>query len=67
MTVWREIGMGSNGRITEEDLYAPVRDYLTERGFSVKGEVEHCDIAAVKGETLPVVEMKLTLFCLTGV
>lgn len=53
--------MGLNERIIEEDLYAPVRDYLISQGYSVKGEVEHCDIAAVKGDKLLVVEMKLTL------
>jgi len=53
--------MGENDHILERDLYAPVKDYLVSRGYSVKGEVEHCDIVAVKGDTLLAVEMKLTL------
>ncbi len=45
----------------EEDLYAPIRDYLKEAGYTVKGEVGHCDIMAVKHDELLVVEMKKTL------
>jgi len=45
----------------EEDLYAPIRDYLTEEGYTVKGEVGHCDVMAVKHEDVLVVEMKKTL------
>lgn len=45
----------------EEDLYAPIRDYLTKEGYTVKGEVGHCDIMAVKYDDVLVVEMKKTL------
>lgn len=45
----------------EEDLYKPVYDYLNGLGYTVRGEVKHCDIAAVRGEELLVVEMKKTL------
>ena len=45
----------------EEDLYRPVHNYLCELGYVVRGEVKHCDIAAVKGEQLLVVEMKKSL------
>lgn len=47
--------------IIEEDLYAPIRDYLEECGFLVKGEVEHCDVTAMKDDVILVVEMKLSL------
>jgi hypothetical protein len=47
--------------IMEEDLYAPVKDYLTKQGYDVKGEVRNCDVSALKGETLLVVEMKKIL------
>ncbi len=32
----------------ETDLYEPVRDWLIAAGWKVRGEVLHCDIAAVK-------------------
>lgn len=49
------------GKILEEDLYIPVRDYLIMNGFDVKAEVEHCDVAACKEDCLLVVEMKISL------
>lgn len=45
----------------EEDLYKPIYNYLCELGYVVRSEVNHCDIAAVKGEQLLVVEMKKSL------
>ncbi len=48
-------------KLIEEDLYGPVRDYLQGFGYEVRGEVKDCDIVAVKGEVLLVVEMKRTL------
>ncbi len=45
----------------ETDLYPPLRDYLTAQGYTVRGEVKHCDLAAVKGEDLIVVEIKTAL------
>ncbi len=45
----------------ECDLYEPVRDFLLEQGFAVRGEVHGCDITASKGEILLVVELKLRL------
>jgi len=45
-------------KILETDLYAPVRDYLVSQGYTVHSEVKHCDITAVKGEELVVVELK---------
>lgn len=45
----------------EEDLYAPIKDHLMEAGYTVKGEVGHCDIMAVKHEEVLVVEMKKSL------
>lgn len=49
------------GTLYEEDLYAPIRDYLTGEGYTVKGEVKHCDVMAVKYDEMLVVEMKKTL------
>lgn len=42
----------------ETDLYAPIRAFLEEEGYQVQAEVKDCDIAAVKGERLIVVELK---------
>ena len=45
----------------ETDLYPLLHEYLTAQGYTVRGEVKHCDIAAVKGDDLIVIEMKLAL------
>lgn len=45
----------------EEELYAPIREYLQVQGYEVKGEVEHCDVTAIKGDEVLVVEMKMNL------
>lgn len=42
----------------EQDMYAPIYDFLTEQGYEVRGEVKGCDIAAYKDEKLTVVELK---------
>ena len=44
----------------ESDLYEPIRDLLTTQGFTVRGEVKGCDIAAVRDDALWLIEMKLT-------
>ena len=47
--------------LIESDLYFPVKRFLESQDFKVKGEVEHCDIVAVRGqEELLVVELKLS-------
>lgn len=45
----------------EEELYEPIKAYLCEGGFEVKGEVKSCDVTAVMGDIVLVVEMKTTL------
>jgi len=45
----------------ESDLYNPIKTMLTDQGFTVRGEVKGCDIAAVKDDMLWVVEMKLSI------
>jgi hypothetical protein len=47
--------------LSETDLYAPVCRYLTENGYTVRGEVMSCDVAAVRGDDLIVVELKRSL------
>lgn len=42
----------------ESDLYEPIKNYLEALGYDVKAEVKDCDVAAVRGEELIVVELK---------
>ncbi len=44
--------------IRESDLYGPIRDYLVAQGYTVRGEVKDCDITAVKGDDLIIIELK---------
>jgi len=46
---------------SETDLYRPVADYLADAGYTVRSEVHNCDIAAVKGDDLVIIELKLAL------
>lgn len=45
-------------KIFETDLFNPVREFLINNGYSVNSEVKNCDITAVKGDELLVVELK---------
>ena len=45
-------------KLLEQDLYSPVRDYLTGLGYEVKGEVKDCDVTAMRDGELIVVELK---------
>jgi len=42
----------------ETRLYEPVKRFLEGRGFGVRGEVDGCDVVAVRGDDLVVVELK---------
>ena len=45
----------------ESDLYRPIKAFLEGQGYSVKGEVQGCDVVAVRGNEPPViVELKRT-------
>lgn len=45
---------------SEQELYAPVKRFLEQAGYEVKGEVGGCDLLAVRGDEPPViVELKL--------
>ncbi len=46
---------------SETDLAGPVCGYLEAQGYRVRSEVKDCDIAAVKGDDLLIVELKKTL------
>jgi hypothetical protein len=46
----------------ESDLYLPLKRFLESQKYEVKGEVQDCDVLAVRGEEAPVVvELKLSL------
>jgi hypothetical protein len=40
---------------SETELYPPVKAFLEQRGYEVKGEVKHCDLVAIRGDEPPVV------------
>ncbi len=51
-----------NVALREVDLYPPLCAYLTRQGYNVKGEVERCDLVAVRGQEPPlIVELKTRL------
>ena len=39
----------------EVELYGPVKRFLEDQGYTVKGEIGACDIVAVRGDEAPVV------------
>jgi len=46
----------------EVDLYPPLKDYLTQLGYEVKGEIQNCDVIAIRSNgTIVVIELKLSL------
>lgn len=46
----------------ESDLYLPLKAYLEGQGYEVKGEVQDCDVLAIREDEAPViVELKLSL------
>ena len=49
----------------ESDLYAPLKAYLEQQGYDVKGEVGACDLMARRGEEPPIVVELKTSFNLT--
>lgn len=48
-------------RLMETDLFPPVRDYLESNGYTVRSEVRNCDVVAVKGDDVIVVELKTAM------
>lgn len=48
-------------RLAETSLYAPVKAFLEDQGYSVKGEVSGCDALAEKDGVLTAIELKSCL------
>lgn len=48
--------------ISETELYMPVKNFLEQRGYQVKGEIKNCDIVAIRAESEEpiIVELKKT-------
>jgi hypothetical protein len=46
---------------SEAELAGPLYGHLAELGYTVRSEVKDCDIAAVKGDELLIIEVKKTL------
>ncbi len=47
--------------LAETDLAGPLCDWLTSQGYTVRSEVKDCDIAALRGDELVIIEIKKTL------
>lgn len=43
----------------ESDLYTPIKEFLQGQGYTVRGEVNDCDLVAVQGDDLVIVELKV--------
>lgn len=48
-------------KLYEVDLYKPIQNYFIQLDYEVYGEVNHCDLIAVKENELIIVELKLNL------
>ncbi|RSK29138.1 hypothetical protein EJF36_20870 [Bacillus sp. HMF5848] len=48
-------------KLQEVDLYKPIQRYFSQEGYDVYGEVHDCDMVAVKGEEVLIIELKLNL------
>ena len=43
--------------MTEADLFEPVKRLFEGQGFSVNAEVKDCDVTAVNGDELVIIEL----------
>lgn len=48
-------------KLKESDLYLPIKNFLLNLGYQVKGEIKDCDIVAIKDDSLIIIELKLAL------
>lgn len=51
----------SEKQILEKDLYQPVKRFLEQNGFTVRAEVDSCDVVALRENMLAAVELKRSL------
>lgn len=52
---------GSRPHLKETDLYPPLKIWLEKAGYTVRGEVAGCDVAASKGDELILIEIKKSI------
>jgi hypothetical protein len=50
-----------NNKLKESDLYLPIKGFLENLGYQVKGEISDCDIVAKKDDEIIIIELKLSL------
>lgn len=55
------LSTGEINKFKEEDLYRPIADYFQNLGYEVRGENNYCDLTAMKGQELIIVELKKNL------
>ncbi|WP_372883109.1 DUF2161 family putative PD-(D/E)XK-type phosphodiesterase [Psychromonas sp.] len=48
-------------KFKENDLYFPIKTFLVNLGYKVKGEIKNCDIVALKEDSIIIIELKLSL------
>jgi hypothetical protein len=61
VAIFRDRAIGEIN-MKESDLYPPLKRFLESQSYEVKGEVQDCDVVAVRGDEIPVVvELKLSL------
>lgn len=48
-------------KLKESDLYQPIQKHFHKQGYQVNGEVNDCDLTAMKEGELVIVELKLSL------
>ena len=48
-------------KLKENDLYLPIKNFLNNLGYKVKGEIKDCDIVAKKDDSIVIIELKLNL------
>lgn len=48
-------------KLYEVDLFKPVQKHFSKQGFEVYGEVNDCDVVALKNDELIIIELKLSL------
>jgi len=53
--------MSDKKKLQEVDLYKPIQRNFAREGYEVYGEVNDCDMVAVKDEEVIIIELKLTL------
>jgi hypothetical protein len=50
--------LAAKKQLRETDLYPPIAEYLDSLGYTVRSEVNGCDVTAAKGDDLVIIELK---------